>query len=266
MDTHSNTAALLRSDFAAEASSGFTHLAKIPCTSIIKLLDYFKSIAPAERDSLLDVLARLGAMKLLPAMQIDKEYQQLRTSSPEYVRFWSAMQSERYSAGLRYEGVKMTKMMLADTESRAEMSKYRATLAWLPRDDPPESLVPGRGLAHVQSAKAPLLRKLAGAAFKKLFATETEKLPGGETGYLGSIGGTTVTVWVDFGSMAAQLRYGVSISDAQGRTSVSRLSYEDLWVTNLGLDYLTEENAPRSIDLLCAQILYLVKLAGRIAA
>jgi hypothetical protein len=266
MDSHSNIAAHLRSDFAAEARTGFALLTKLPCTSIIRFLDYFDSLNLAARDSLLDVLARLGAMKFFPVAQIGKECERLRTSDPAYVQFWAAMQSERYSAGLRYQGMKMTKMILADAESRAEMAKYRATLNWQPRDDSPKSLVRDSNLAHVTSAKAPLLRKLVGAALKGLFATETKKLPGGETGYSGSMNNSSVTVWVDFGSMAAQLRYGVSVSNSPGKFSISRLSYEDLWVTNLGWDYLTEENAPSSIDILCERITYLVNLAERVAA
>jgi hypothetical protein len=58
----------------------------------------------------------------------------------------------------------------------------------------------------------------------------------------------------------------VSIPDEQRRIFVSRLSYEDLWITNLGWDYLTEENAAPSIDLLCEQIVYLAGLTGRITA
>jgi hypothetical protein len=45
---------------------------------------------------------------------------------------------------------------------------------------------------------------------------------------------------------------------------VFRLSYERLWDANLGWDYLTEENAARSIDLLMELIIYLADLAGRV--
>jgi len=38
---------------------------------------------------------------------------------------------------------------------------------------------------------------------------------------------------------------------------------QDFWGT-YGWDYLTEENAPRSIDLLCERIVYLARLRERI--
>ena len=40
---------------------------------------------------------------------------------------------------------------------------------------------------------------------------------------------------------------------------------QDFWGTT-GWNYLTEENAPRSIELLCERIVYLAKLRERIDA
>jgi len=265
VDLLSTIATLLRSEFAKEAATGFPTLDRIPCTSVIKFLDYFEAQAPAARQPLLDALARFGAMKFLPPSLVSREFEELRTSNSAYVRFWAAMQSERFAHGYRYEGVKMTRMMVRDVETVAAIAKVRASLDWQPRDDPPPHLVSDPDLTHLNPAKAPLLRKLVKQAFTRLFAAETKKLPGGETGYTGAIDGTKLTVWVDFGSMGAQLRYGVSIPDEQRRIVVSRLSYEGLWITNLGWDYLTEENAARSIDLLCEQIVYLAGLTSRIA-
>jgi hypothetical protein len=101
VDLLSNIATLLRSDFAAEAAAGFPRLARIPCTSIIKFLDYSEAQTPSGREPLLDVLARFGAMKFLPPPLFSREYQELRTSDPAYVRFWAAMQSERFAHGYR---------------------------------------------------------------------------------------------------------------------------------------------------------------------
>ncbi len=266
MDPLSSIAALLRSDFAEEAGAGFPRLTRIPCTAIIKFLDYFDSLVPAERESLLDVLARFGAMRFLPVQRINREYQELRVNNPAYVRFWAAIESQAFTYGYRYWDVKMTKMTLSDPETLAAIAKNRSTLAWRPRDDPRQDLLPDPDLGHLQPAKAALLRQLVGKAFAGLFCTEKRKLAGGETGYTGSIGATKLTAWVDFGSRAAQLRYGVSIASADRTISVSRLSYEDLWLTNLGWDYLTEENASRSVELLCEQVVYLVSLLDRVTA
>jgi hypothetical protein len=266
VDLLSNIATLLRSDFTLEASAGFPRLMRIPCTSIVKFLDYFEAQAATDREGLLDVLARLGAMKFLPLPLISRDYQELRTSDPAYSPFWAAIQSERFAHGYRYEGVKMTRMMARDAETVAAVAAIRAKLDWQPRDDPPANLVPDPDLSHLNPAKAPLLRKLVKQVFTQMFAAEAKKLPGGETGFTGTIEGTKLIVWVDFGSMSAQLRYGVSIPDEQHRIFISRLSYEDLWIPNLGWDYLTEENAATSIELLGEQIGYLAGLANRIVS
>jgi hypothetical protein len=266
MDSLSNVEALLRTDFDSEANSGFARLQRIPCTSIVKLLDYLEPLEREERDRLLDVLARMGAMKLFPPQQIAIEYESLRSKNPAFVKCWSATHSEPAAAGLRYQSVKMAKMMLGDAESRAEMLKYRAALQERPRDDPPESLIPRHDLSAVEAAKAPLLRKLASATLKHHFATGSNRVAGGETEYTGQIGDSKVSVRIDFGSIAAQLRYAVSVLNPRDTLGVRRLAYEDLWFPNPGWDYLTEENAPRSIDLLVEQIQYLVNLSARIVA
>jgi hypothetical protein len=146
--------------------------------------------------------------------------------------------------------------------ARVASGRFRRTIALA--DDPRRDLLPDPDLSHLQPAKAALLRKLVGEAFDALFSTEKRKLASGETGYSGSVGNTKPTVSVDFGSRAAQLRYGMSIANSEGRIGISRLSYEDLWIVNVGWDYLTEENVPRSVDLLCKQVVYLVQLVDRV--
>ncbi|HXA05597.1 MAG TPA: hypothetical protein VNY30_12195, partial [Bryobacteraceae bacterium] len=80
MDLLSTITGLLRSEFAKEAAAGFPRLARIPCTSVIKFLDYFEAQAPAARQPLLDALARVGAMKFLPPSLVSREFEELRTS------------------------------------------------------------------------------------------------------------------------------------------------------------------------------------------
>jgi len=266
MDSLSNVEALLRTDFDAEANSGFARLQRIPCTAIVKLLDYLEPLEREERDRLLDVLARMGAMKVFPPDEVASEFESLRSTDPAFVKCWSATHSEQAAASLRYQGIKMAELTLGGGESRAEMMEYRAKLGSQLRDDPPESLVPRHDLSAVQAAAAPLLRNLASAALKEHFATGSNRVAGGETEYVGQIGDSKVSVRIDFGSIAAQLRYAVSVLNPRNSITVRRLSYEDLWFPNAGWDYLTEENAPRSIDLLVEQIQYLVNLSARIVA
>ena len=184
MDLLSGITTLLRSEFVDEAGAGFPTLRQIPCTALVKFLDYYDSLALEERNSLLDVLALAGAMRFFPPPRINQEYQSLRTSNAAFAKFQATIQSQLFGFGLRYSGVKMTKLMLSDAETVAEMEKSRAKLDWKPRDDPPPGLVSDPDFRHLQPAKAPLLRKLVGAAFESLFCAEKKKLVGGETGYM----------------------------------------------------------------------------------
>jgi hypothetical protein len=67
---------------------------------------------------------------------------------------------------------------------------------------------------------------------------------------------------VDFGSYLGQLVYNVSATC--GETRILRLSYELLWSQPGGWDYLTEENAARSVDHFAELVEYLIEMAERI--
>jgi len=60
------------------------------------------------------------------------------------------------------------------------------------------------------------------------------------------------------------LLYHVSLKNAAAEVLIPLLSYESLWAAGAAWDYLTEENAARSIDFLADQVMYLVKLADRV--
>jgi hypothetical protein len=58
---------------------------------------------------------------------------------------------------------------------------------------------------------------------------------------------------------------GVTWSMRERTLLALRLTYEILWGTNTGWDYLTEENAARSIDLLNDLLVFLAALFERVA-
>ena len=120
-------------------------------------------------------------------------------------------------------------------------------------------LVPDKN--DIRPAKSPQLRKLVDAALKPLLP---EKEGGGNFLYSGPLGSGVANVWVDFGSIMGQLRYGVSVTNTPHRIPMRRLSFETLWFQHGGWDYLTEDNAEHAIALLPELIEYLVRLADRI--
>ncbi len=262
-DLLSSIAALLRADFALEADAGFPTVKRIPSTETVKFLDYFAALEPAGRGPLLDVMARLGAMQFLSSPLVYQEALDLNASNAAIVQSRTALQSGSFAYGLRYVDLRMARAVLNDPESMTRMAQTRSTLDFQPRDDPPKALTPESDIRKIQPAKAPLLRKSMEKAFAQLFSPQRSKLPGGETRYAGSIGSTQLTVSADFSSRFAQLHWFVRM--VMANPNLQALRVEDFWRSR-AWDYLTEENASRSIDLLCERILYLVKLKERIDA
>ena len=260
-DLLSSIAALLRADFAMEADAGFPTVKRIPSTETVKFLDYFAALEPGGRGPLLDTMARLGAMQFCPSPLVYQEALDVNARNAAIEQFRTALQSGHFAYGLRYVDLRMARAMLNDPESMARMAQTRSTLDFEPRDDPPKELTPESDIRKIQSAKASLLRKSMEKAFARLFSAQKSKLPGGETRYAGSIGSTELTVSVDFSSRYAQLHWFVKM--AMANPNLRAFHVEDFWGSR-AWDYLTEENASRSIDLLCERIVYLVRLKERI--
>ena len=151
-----------------------------------------------------------------------------------------------------------------DPQSVAELAKTRGTLDFSPRDDLPERLVGTTSIREIQTAKAPLLRKLLNQMLTKRQPLNMSKRPGGELIYEGMIQGVPLRVSIIFSNLYAQMTYGIFWAHRERGLLVQRLTYELLWGAGGGWDYLTEENAPRSIDLLEELLLRLVQLFARV--
>ncbi len=93
-----------------------------------------------------------------------------------------------------------------------------------------------------------------------------EKRPGGELVYAGSLGEVPLRVSIIFSNLYAQMTYAMTWSPRERGLLAQRLTWETLFGANTGWDYLTEENAARSIDLLDGLLVKLAGLMQRIAA
>jgi hypothetical protein len=60
------------------------------------------------------------------------------------------------------------------------------------------------------------------------------------------------------------MHYAVTWSGREQGLFAQRATYEVFWGTNVGWNYLTEENAARSIDLLDELLLRLAQLFARV--
>jgi hypothetical protein len=258
----SSVIALLRSEVAAEASAGFPRLKRIPCTYFIRFLDYFASLEPAAQEALLDGMARFGSAVFFPEPG-RAEYDE-RRQHPAIRNFDAMLKSLDFNGGYRYVDVKSL-CMVAKARELGGLDGWIKSggfsgLALHPRED----LLPE--LRYLQPAKPTALRTLVDATFEKLFAARKRHSGGGNWQYTFSFDGHPLTVWLDFGSQLGQLRYGVTVDNPSHAIKLVRVSYESLWLHHLGWDYLTEENAGRSIDLLAEEVGYMARLADRINA
>jgi hypothetical protein len=259
-------AALIRAMQQEEAAAGFPMLRQIPSTGVIKLLDYVDALSADERAAQIEAQARVAALMLFPAPLIAATYEQLRTSDPALLRRSEAMQAPAFSYGLRYLDLRMHRAAMNDPESVRQMARTRATLDFVPRDDLPETVVAQTGIRDIVTAKAPLLRKLLNPMLRSRLGARPSKRPGGELVYEGMIGSVPLRISIIFSDTYGQMHYAVSWSLRERNLIVVRLTYENLFGANTGWDYLTEENAPRSIDLLDRLLQSLAELFGQVAS
>ena len=259
-------AALIREELAREVATGFRTLTRIPSSGVIKLLDYFATLRDADRAGLIEAQARVGALSFFPAPLIAKAHEELRTTDPALLRLKEGLSAPAFSYGLRYLDLRMHRMTRNDPESMARMAETRSKLDFTPRDDLPEGLVGTTPIRDIQTAKAPLLRKLLNPMLRHRLGAKPTKRPGGELVYEGAIGNVRLRVSIIFSNMYGQMHYAVSWSVGDRPLLAHRLSYESFFGANTGWDYLTEENAARSIDLLDQILVSLAGLLERIAA
>lgn len=267
-DPQARVIALLRADFTAEAAAGFPRLHRIPYTALFSLLDYYESLNGAGQHALLDGLARFGSDLFFPTgTSVGQARLAEMKAHPGFGPYYQAMNSSgTFRTGVRYTDVKMLVSLsrCEEIQDAGGLDGYYRNLGVPERAMKLRSdLLPD---AHnVRPAKPPLLRKLADAALRPLLP-EKEKQGGGNFLYTGPLDGAAVSVWLDLTpGFMGQLRYGVSVTHTPHTIRCRRFSYESLWCQHGGWDYLTEENAERSVALLPELITYVAQLAGRVS-
>ena len=216
-DLRTKIAALLLADFQAEAEAGFPTVRRIPSADAVKFLDYFATLNSAAADALLEALAHGHATQFFPPSTVGREFLELSESNSALVQFRDATREGHFAYGLRYQDVRHARAILRDPQSMRYMAETRSTLGFVPRDDPPSELMPEPDRLKVQTANAPLLRKLIDKAFAQLFAPKKTNQHGA-LNYIGSIGSTEITVSVIFSNMHGQLRWWVNMPHVESES------------------------------------------------
>jgi len=254
---------VVRDRMHAEADAGYPLLRRIPSSHATACLDYLESSSPAERDELLDARARFFALALMTTPAAQQEIRQLPNSDPALLKYRKAMLQGPFTAGLRYQGIRMAHAMLNDAQSVAMMQQTRAGLGFVPRDDAPVPLVNNSDVKRLHPAKAPQLKKLVKPLLQGLLNATEAKMPGGRMTYVGTLDETPVKVSLTYTNQV-QMIYAVSIPDNERKVALVGAAYENYFGMGAGWDYITEENAEASIGLLPELLHRLVHLRNEV--
>jgi hypothetical protein len=240
--------AYLRKQFEHAADSGFPLLARIPATQVVRFLDYFASLAAADRADLLDALADCAA-SLLNGRAWPETAARQRLLDVLVPRGPGT-----FVGGLRYTDVKfLAGVPRLFGSMDAWLGRY-SDLARRARAD----LLPDP--ARIEPARAADLRKRVKAVLRERGYAASACY--GSTRFLSPDG---ILVDCDFGSRLGQLRWSVLVGAERPDLPMHGhrwISYERLWSLSSDWDYITVENAPRSIEALPGLVDETVRLAG----
>ncbi|WP_058866071.1 hypothetical protein [Chloracidobacterium thermophilum] len=245
----------LRAEFAAEQASDFARLKRIPDTRVVRFLDTFTQLSPTEQSVVVDTLTDWSSYSFLG---------QLRP--PAVVeRFSRCTTPPALAEGVRYTGVNLLAGL-------AKTRQYGSLQGWLTAQgitglaaQPSEHLA--SRLEDLKPIKIPTLRRLVQRAFAARFATASQDMESEFWRYSGKLGETAVSVEIRYsGRMGRpQLQYGVEVENPNTRCRLSSITFEGVLGVGFGWwDYLTVENAERSVALLCDLVEYAARLPERL--
>ncbi len=181
-------------------------------------------------------------------------------------RFQCATAFPGRSEGLRYAGVNLLAGL-------AKESPHGSADAWFKQRNisglalqPSEHLV--RDTWDPVPVKNPALRRLVKAALTQRFGVTARDMSSEFWQYDGVWDGIPVSVVIRYsGRMTRpQLDYQVQVRRKDGTTAIPNLCFASLLGVSFGRwNYLTQENAAHSVELLCALVQYVATFPERLA-
>jgi hypothetical protein len=263
-ELRSKVAALYRAEMAEEVAAGFPTLRRIPSTPVVRFLDYWGTLEAPEQDALLDTLAWFGSVGAEPERAAAETAE--RQQNPVLARLNAALAFRGFNGGYRYTPMKILGGVSQSVGGLAGWIQNGgfSSLELQPRDE----LLPSVDL--VQPVKPARLKRLVDRTLADLFSPRKAKFGSELSKYTGVYDHWQLTVDVLFAPSARlnprQLQYVVSAvrSEPTGERCTGGGTYEGLWSLHANWDYITEENAERSIDLLRDLVVYLVQLGNRV--
>lgn len=247
----------LRNEFAEEQRSGFARLKRVPDSRVIGFLDDFASLSPSAQSDLAAVLTDWSSYKLagdpIPPSIVEQ--------------FTRATCFRHLAEGLRYTGVNLLAGLAKDKSQGGLAGWLQKTGITGLAAQPPENLV--RDIGDLVPVKIPALRRLVKSAFARLFSANARDIGSESWCYEGRLGESSLKVWIRYsGRMGRpQLDYQVQVQCKERSLTAPNLCFESVLGVGFGRwDYLTQDNAERSVDLLRELVEYIATLPERLPA
>jgi hypothetical protein len=245
----SNVAALIRAELAEEATAGFPKLKRVPSTQVVRFLDYWATVTSADQDMSLDSLSRLASVMAEPERAAVEMAE--RQQDPTLARLNAATAFRGFAGGYRCTPIKIL-AGIAKNKAIGNLEDWLKTCGCsvLERQPRPE-LLPS--VDCIEPVKPARLKKLTDKMLTALFAPRKESLGSDGCKYVGEWEQSSLTVTVLFAPQGRQ-------NPRQLQYVVNGGTYEGLWHLHAIWDYITEENAGRSVELLRELVVYLAQL------
>ncbi len=257
MDTRARLVEWLQNEFAAEQRAGFPRLKRIPDTRVIRFLDHFATLSPVKQAELTAVLADWAS----------HQFSATPLPTATYEQFVRATATPGMAEGLRYMGMPLLAGLAKGAEHGGLEGWFRMRGATGLGMQPPEWLLPN--VAALVPVKVSTMRRLVKKAFARLFAPSLTEIGSGIWRYEGTMAGSALRILVGFSAAMGppQFRYAVEVRGKGWVIVAPNFCFESVLGVGFGWwDYLTEENAARSVDLLCELVEYLARLPERLPA
>jgi len=244
MDLSSKLLDFFRCDFHQEERSGFARLSRVPDSSVMARLAYYRSLSDADRLAFADCCAHMAYASygfLVNAPPID------HTKHPFFSR-WSG-------ANTIVGWTKSVPLL------RAAVQQYKIDLKRGVKSIVTKELF--EYASSIRSIKAPELRKRVRAALRPLGYEKLDKMGN----YWCRKDGREFQVFVDYGGRGAQLRYVVARPEFKDVHPLSQFRFEQALGFGFGdWDFIVEENVDEAFALFADLVAESYALPDRIRA
>ncbi len=244
----------VRREFLAEQESGFRRLKQVPDTDVIRFCDEFPLWSAERQSHFVELAAQSSAYGLANEVL-----------PPEIHEKWQQMTSWKTNKGVRYLGVLNLAQLAKEPDGLDGWLKLSGATGLALT--PPEELL--ADLRSLKPATTASLKKLVLREFASRFDATARDLGDGFVEYHGKYEDEPVAVRIRYLSKlgGAQLEYRVRLVPLDPTGIGYRWAYESLLRVGHGMwNYLTTENAGRSIALLGDLVESVVKVPGQLQA